>query len=74
MRFPPERDRDKMYIPKHFEEKDCKELVKFMREHNFGALINYSKGRPWATHLPFVITEDSSNIILKAHMAKANPQ
>ena len=32
-----------MYTPKHFEEKDRTELVKFMREHNFAALINYSK-------------------------------
>jgi len=63
-----------MYTPKHFEEKDRTELVKFMREHNFAALINYSKKKPWATHLPFIIIEHDSNIILKAHMAKANPQ
>ena len=63
-----------MYVPKHFEEKDRNELVKFMREFNFAALVNYSKNKPWATHLPFIILEEGNEIILKAHMAKANPQ
>jgi len=63
-----------MYTPKHFEEKDRTALIKFMREFNFATLVNFSKNKPWATHLPFVILEDGSDIILKAHMAKANPQ
>ena len=63
-----------MYIPKHFEETDKQTLVKFMREFNFAALVNYSKNKPWATHLPFIILEDGNEIVLKAHMAKANPQ
>ena len=63
-----------MYIPKHFEEKDKDALVKFMREFNFAALVNFSKGKPWATHLPFIILQEGNEIILKAHMAKANPQ
>jgi transcriptional regulator len=63
-----------MYIPKHFEEKDKATLIKFMREYNFATLVNYAKKKPWATHLPFIILEEGENIILKAHMAKANPQ
>ncbi len=63
-----------MYTPKHFEEKDKDTLIKFMREFNFATLVNYSKKKPWATHLPFIILEDGNKIILKAHMAKANPQ
>jgi transcriptional regulator len=63
-----------MYIPKHFEEKDKAKLVEFMREYNFAAIVNRAKNRYWATHIPFLIQEDSSDIILKAHMAKANPQ
>jgi transcriptional regulator len=63
-----------MYIPKHFEEKDKSKLIKFMREFNFAVLINYSKNKPWATHLPFIVLEEDNEIILKAHMAKSNPQ
>jgi len=63
-----------MYIPKHFEEKDIEKLVAFMREYSFAVLVSGGGDRPIATHLPFVIEEDGNEIILKSHMAKANPQ
>ncbi len=63
-----------MYIPKHFEEKDKAELIKFMREYNFAVLISEKDALPIATHLPFVIEESGDDLILKSHMAKANPQ
>ena len=63
-----------MYVPKHFEEKDRSKLIEFMREFNFAALVNYAKNKPWATHLPFIVLEEEGKLILKAHMAKANPQ
>lgn len=63
-----------MYIPKHFEERDKKKLIGFMKEYNFAALVNSAKNKYWATHLPFLVFEDGDDIILKAHMAKANPQ
>lgn len=63
-----------MYIPKHFEEKDRAKLVEFMKEYNFATIVNSAKKRYWATHLPFLIEESGGEIILKAHMAKANPQ
>jgi transcriptional regulator len=63
-----------MYIPKHFEEIDRKKLVEFMRKYNFATLVNTAKKRYWATHLPFLIFEEGDVVILRAHMAKANPQ
>ena len=63
-----------MYTPKHFEEKDRTKLVGFMKEYNFAALVNSAKKRYWATHLPFLIVESGEDIIIKSHMAKANPQ
>ncbi|HMQ79678.1 MAG TPA: FMN-binding negative transcriptional regulator [Ignavibacteria bacterium] len=63
-----------MYTPKHFEEKDRAKLVEFMKEYNFAAIVNSQKKRYWATHLPFLVEESGGEIILKAHMAKANPQ
>lgn len=63
-----------MYTPKHFEEKDRAKLVGFMKEYNFASLVNSAKKRYWATHIPFLVSEKGDEIILKAHMAKANPQ
>ncbi len=63
-----------MYIPKHFEEKDIKKLIEFMKEFNFAVLISAHDSKPSATHLPFIIEEAGEEIILKSHMAKANPQ
>jgi len=63
-----------MYTPKHFEEKDRAKLVEFMKEYNFATMVNSAKKRYWATHLPFLVEESGGEIILKAHMAKANPQ
>jgi transcriptional regulator len=63
-----------MYIPKDFEEKDINKLLQFMKEYNFGVLINNLNGKPIAAHLPFIIGGSGNNVILKSHMAKANPQ
>ena len=63
-----------MYTPKHFEEKERAKLVEFMKQYNFASLVNTSKKRYWATHLPFLVEENDGEIILRAHMAKANPQ
>lgn len=63
-----------MYIPKHFEEKDRSQLVEFMKEYNFATIVNSAKKRYWATHIPFLVEELKGDVILKTHMAKANPQ
>ncbi len=63
-----------MYIPKHFKEKDIDRLAGFMREFSFAAIVNRTKKRYWATHLPFIVKQEGGRIILKSHMAKANPQ
>ncbi len=63
-----------MYIPTHFEEKDTEVMFEFMKEFNFAAVVNSAKKRYWATHLPFIISKRDDKIVLRAHMAKANPQ
>jgi transcriptional regulator len=62
-----------MYTPKHFEEKDREKLLEFMKEYSFATLVGSAKKRYWATHLPFLVFTEGDEIILKAHMAKANP-
>jgi transcriptional regulator len=63
-----------MYIPNHFREDDRDKLLDFMRENSFAILVTLYAGAPFATHLPLVIEADESKMVLKGHVAKANPQ
>lgn len=63
-----------MYIPNHFREADRDKLLAFMRENSFAILVTQYAGAPFATHLPLVIEAEADNVVLKGHVAKANPQ
>ena len=61
-----------MYIPKHFEITDKDEIYAFINKNAFGQLISNLGGRPFSTHMPFLVSEDKSSLI--GHVAKQNPQ
>ena len=61
-----------MYIPKHFEENDADRLAGLIDENNFGVLVTVTDGKPFASHLPFLY--DRERNVLRAHVARANPQ
>lgn len=61
-----------MYIPKHFEVNEKEEIFSFIEANSFGQLISQVNGRPFSTHMPFLL--DSNHQILSGHMAKQNPQ
>ncbi len=61
-----------MYIPKHFEEKESKEMLKFIGSHPFGQLISMVQDRLFVSHVPFLVAHDGSMLI--SHVAKSNPQ
>jgi transcriptional regulator len=63
-----------MYNPKHFRMEDRSQIIEFMRAHSFATLVTIVDDRPFATHLPFVIAVDDTEIRLYAHVARANPQ
>ena len=63
-----------MYIPNHFREEDRDTLVAFMRANSFAILVTTLDGAPFATHLPLVIDASDDVLVLKGHVAKANPQ
>lgn len=63
-----------MYIPKHYKEEDMVQLVAFMNQYPFALLISQLDGKPFATHLPFIIETNENGILLQSHMALANPQ
>jgi transcriptional regulator len=64
-----------VYIPEYFRVRDHEDAVKFMRANPFAILISSTDAGPFATHLPlFVRTEkDEEKIVLRGHVAMANP-
>jgi transcriptional regulator len=61
-----------MYVPKHFEQSDDDALFDFIETHAFGTLISLASGRPFASHVPFLL--DRASRRLHCHVARANPQ
>lgn len=62
-----------MYIPEHFRVRDNADAIAFMRANPFVVLISSTGDGPFATHLPLVIGDDCERLILRGHVAKANP-
>jgi transcriptional regulator len=62
-----------MYIPEHFREEDREAAVAFMRANPFVILISTTAEGPFATHIPVVIRESNDHLVIRGHVAKANP-
>ncbi|OCX53986.1 transcriptional regulator [Mucilaginibacter sp. PPCGB 2223] len=63
-----------MYIPKHFENSDTKEILRFIQKYSFGTIVTAQNNVPFATHMPFAIEMEGDDIVLTTHIAKNNPQ
>ena len=61
-----------MYVPDHFKIADETEIFSFIQANAFGQLISVDSGRPFASHLPFLLAEDRKSLL--CHMARQNPQ
>jgi transcriptional regulator len=62
-----------MYIPEHFRVRDQGAALDFMRGNPFAILISTTGDGPFATHLPLAIHNDGDQLVLRGHVAKANP-
>lgn len=62
-----------MYIPEHFCVRDHADALAFMRANPFTILVSSTEDGPFATHLPLVIREHGDHLVLRGHVAKANP-
>jgi transcriptional regulator len=62
-----------MYIPEHFRLRDHATAISFMRANPFAILVSSTDDGPFATHLPVAIREAGDQLILRGHVAKANP-
>jgi len=61
-----------IHIPEHFAEHDIARLHALVRTHNFATLVSAHRGEIQVSHLPFLL--DAEGKLLRAHMARANPQ
>jgi transcriptional regulator len=62
-----------MYIPEHFRVRDHAAAIAFMRANPFAILISSTDEGPFATHLPLSLRGDEDHLVLRGHVAKANP-
>ena len=64
-----------MYIPEHFRARNHEDTVAFLRANPFAILISTTDSGPFATHLPLFVraADKEEEIILRGHVAKANP-
>lgn len=60
-----------MYIPKFNHIEDTGVLLEFMQHNSFATLVSVHEGKPFATHMPFVVEGENK---LSSHIARANPQ
>ncbi|HET7891361.1 MAG TPA: FMN-binding negative transcriptional regulator [Candidatus Sulfotelmatobacter sp.] len=62
-----------MYIPEHFRVRDHADAIGFMRANPFAILISSTEEGPFATHLPLSVRGTEDRLVLRGHVAKANP-
>ncbi len=62
-----------MYIPEHFRLRADAGAIAFMRANPFAMLISSTDSGPFATHLPLFVRAEGNKIVLRGHVAKANP-
>jgi len=62
-----------VYIPEFNRQEDRSVALAFMRANPFAILVSTVDGIPFATHLPLLVDEAGDQVVLRGHMAKANP-
>ncbi len=62
-----------MYISEHFRNEDRATALAFMRANPFVILVSNTDDGPFATHVPVVIRESADHLMVRGHVAKANP-
>jgi transcriptional regulator len=62
-----------LYIPEYHRVEDHSVMLDFMRANPFAILISNVDGSPYATHAPLLVHEAGEQIVVRGHIAKANP-
>lgn len=59
-----------MYINSYSRVSDSTEVMEFIRQNGFAILVSQVDGKPWATHLPLVLSNDGAE--LTGHVSRGN--
>jgi transcriptional regulator len=62
-----------LYIPEFNRLEDHAVALDFMRANPFAIVFSAGEGSPFATHIPVLATEAADGILLRGHVARANP-
>ncbi len=62
-----------VYIPEHFRVRRHEDAIAFMRANPFTILISSTDEGPYATHLSLFVDGSGEKLLLRGHVAKANP-
>jgi transcriptional regulator len=62
-----------VYVPEHFRVREHATAVAFMRANPFAILVSTTEDGPFATHLPLVVRDSGEQVVIRGHVAKANP-
>src|SRR5271167_1749344 len=63
----------KVYIPEFNRLEDRSTTFAFMKANPFAILVSNAQGIPFATHLPVLVDEAGDQVVVRSHMARANP-
>jgi transcriptional regulator len=62
-----------VYIPEHFRVYDHSDAIAFMHSNPFAILVSSTDDGLFATHLPVFVSAIEDQVVLRGHVAKANP-
>ncbi|POZ63416.1 FMN-binding negative transcriptional regulator [Chromobacterium alticapitis] len=62
-----------MYLPKHFQEMDIGSLLRLMRARPLATLSINGESGPIVNHVPLLAFRDGQSLVLRGHVARANP-
>jgi transcriptional regulator len=62
-----------LYIPQFNRLKDHAVALEFMKANPFAIVVSAGEGSPFATHIPVLASEKDGRVLLRAHVARANP-
>ncbi len=63
-----------MYLRPAFVETDLDRIEALIRAHNFGLLVTRTDSGMDASHLPIAVWREGDGLMLRGHLAAANPQ
>src|SRR3989304_5820869 len=63
-----------MYIPKYYREENRQNILAFLKQNNFAALVTFDGEKPIASHTPVEVVESENGWTIYGHLSRANGQ